>query len=73
MTSEEIDELLKKAAENDEQSRRAQFDYFESEEWRELLAMLEAQNELRKDLPAFDFSDCFLLGEMSFSESEDAT
>jgi hypothetical protein len=59
MTSEEIDELLKKAAENDEQSRREQFAYSESEEWRELLAMLEAQNKLKKDLPAFDVSDWF--------------
>ncbi len=57
MTSEEIDELLKKAAENDEQSRREQFAYSESEEWRDLSAFLERERELKKDLPAFDVSD----------------
>jgi hypothetical protein len=71
MMNEEIDELLRICAENDEQMKRANAAYFESEEWRELLAFLERQEELRKDLPAFDVPHGFLLGETSFSESDD--
>jgi flagellar biosynthesis regulator FlaF len=52
MTNEEIDELLRTCAENAEQMERARAAYFESEEWRELSALLEREKELEKDLPA---------------------
>lgn len=73
MTFEKIDEVLKLCAEFGSASDGERFDYFESEEWRDLSAFLERAKELEKDLPAFDVPDGFLLGETSFSESEDAT
>ncbi len=72
MTNEEIDELLKTCAENAEQMKKANAAYSESEEWRDLSALLERAKEFEKDLPAFDVPDGFLLDETSFSESEDA-
>ncbi len=96
MTNEENDELLKLCAEFGSASDCERFDYFESEEWRDLSALLESEEwrdlsalleseewrdlsallerakEFEKDLPAFDVPDGFLLGETSFSESEDA-
>jgi hypothetical protein len=73
MTSEENDELLKLCAEFGSASDCERFDYFESEEWRDLSVFLEREKELEKDLSAFDVPDGFLLAETSFSESEDAT
>ncbi len=72
MTNEEIDELLRICAENAEQMERANAAYFESEEWRELSALLERAKELEKDLPAFDVPHGFLLDETSFSGFESA-
>jgi hypothetical protein len=59
MTNEENDELLKLCAEFGSETERERFDYFESEEWRDLSAFLEREKELEKDLPAFDVSDWF--------------
>jgi hypothetical protein len=70
MTNEEIDELLRTCAENAEQMERANAAYSESEEWRDLSALLEREKELEKDLPAFDVPDGFLLDEKSFSGFE---
>ncbi len=70
MTNEEIDALLKTCAENAEQMKKANAAYSESEEWRDLSALLEREKELEKDLPAFDVPDGFLLDEKSFSGFE---
>ncbi len=59
MTNEETDELLKLCAEFGSASDCERFDYFESEEWRDLSAFLEQEKAFGKDLPAFDVSDWF--------------
>jgi hypothetical protein len=73
MTSEENDELLKLCAEFGSASDCERFDYLESEEWRDLSALLEREKELEKDLPAFDVPDGFLLSEASFSGFENVS
>jgi hypothetical protein len=70
MTSEETNELLKLCAGFGSALDCERFDYSESEEWRDLSALLEREKELEKDLPAFDVPDGFLLGETSFSGFE---
>ncbi len=71
MTTEEIEKLLTLDAEFLE-SWRADADYFESEDWRDLSALLEREKKLEKDLPAFDVPDGFQLAEMMFSGLETA-
>jgi hypothetical protein len=59
MTNEEVGELLRICDENAEQMKRVNAAYFESEEWRELLAFLGREKEFEKDLPSFDVPDRF--------------